>query len=118
MSANNRLGVDTPPRGVVGRVRSLLPGRIVPIRTDAPPFEVDATVAGTEPGEGPIAGERYVQLEPLLRQPWRGDGWGASHRWLYLSNAFIALLFAVSAPVAILLGIGMAGGLSQSSSAG
>lgn len=34
--------------------------------------------------------------------------------WVHLSNAFIALLFAGSAPVAIILGVGVSGGLSQS----
>ena len=45
---------------------------------------------------------------PLPRRPW--SDFGA----VYAGNAFVAFLFAASAPVAIILSVGARGGLSES----
>ena len=54
-----------------------------------------------------------MQLEPILRPLPSLSEVRSSLSWAHFSNALIAFLFAASAPVAIILGVGVSGGLSE-----
>lgn len=57
-------------------------------------------------------------LEPVHR-PLAGPGdVAAASSWVHFLNAFMAFVFAASAPVAIILGVGVAGGLTEPDLAG